>query len=275
MEKTKKKIVVTCDFTDVSKNALMHGILLAKKINADIDIVNIVKKEKEIENALENLKNFAKPFETNDIKFDYVVKEGSIYNEIKDYAFNINALFVVMGTHGIKGMQKLIGSKALKVIANSLVPFIVVQEKPNNDDYFSKIIVPIDDTVETKEKLKWVPYFKTFFNTKFYLLYQLSTNEYIERSTKANLIFAKKFIQSKEAEYEVVAIDENKSFSKALINYAEEISANGILIMTIKDPQITDYFFGTVAEEIIANDSKIPVICVSPRIDTKRWTSFY
>ncbi len=42
-----------------------------------------------------------------------------------------HALMVIMGTHGIKGLQKYTGSWALKVIIGSSVPFLVIQDKPN------------------------------------------------------------------------------------------------------------------------------------------------
>ena len=54
-------------------------------------------------------------------------------NARADIASEIDAEMVIMGTHGIKGMQKFFGSWALKVIANSKVPFIVIQEPPKKD----------------------------------------------------------------------------------------------------------------------------------------------
>jgi molecular chaperone DnaK (HSP70) len=34
-----------------------------------------------------------------------------------------------MGTHGMKGMQKLFGSNAMKVITSTAIPFVVIQQE--------------------------------------------------------------------------------------------------------------------------------------------------
>ena len=39
-----------------------------------------------------------------------------------------SASAIIMGTHGAKGMQKLFGSFAMKVIISTSVPFMVVQK---------------------------------------------------------------------------------------------------------------------------------------------------
>ena len=67
------------------------------------------------------------------IKINTKVLEGTIFTALTEYADDTKADFVIMGTHGIKGVQKLTGSWALKVIAGSNVPFIVVQDEPSSN----------------------------------------------------------------------------------------------------------------------------------------------
>lgn len=276
MKKNKKTVLVPCDFTEVAINALHHAVILAKKINAKVVVFNVVKKEKEIVDAIEQLRAFVlKASLPNDIEIEFSAKDGNIYNAIKDKAEEISATFVVMGTHGIIGMQKLIGSKALKVIANSIIPFIVVQEKPSVDEYFSKIVVPIDFTVENKEKLKWAHYISVYFNSTMILYVVNITDKVLLKKVKANLLFAKKYFEEREINYEIHIAQSGKKFEDAIIEFSNTIKANGLLIMTTKDPQITDFIFGAEEQKIIANNAKIPVICINPRIDTKKFQSFY
>ena len=56
-----------------------------------------------------------------------------IFSTIGEVATEIDANLVIMGTHGIRGMQKLTGSWALKVIVGSKAPFLVVQGPPESD----------------------------------------------------------------------------------------------------------------------------------------------
>ena len=50
-------------------------------------------------------------------------------------AEQINASAIIMGTHGAKGMQKVFGSFAMKVIISTGVPFMVVQENAIIKDF--------------------------------------------------------------------------------------------------------------------------------------------
>ena len=61
-------------------------------------------------------------------------------------------MLIVMGTHGVKGIQRLTGSYALKVIRHSKVPFIVVQTKKSSGE-IKDIVLPIKFSQETKSKL--------------------------------------------------------------------------------------------------------------------------
>ncbi len=276
MENNKKTLLVPCDFTEVATNALHHAAILAKKINAKIVAFNVVKKEKEVVDAIEQLKKFvAQSSLPKDVEVEYSAKEGNIYDTIKEAAEEFSAIFVIMGTHGITGMQKLIGSKALKVIANSTIPFIVVQEKPTNDVYFSKIVVPIDFTVENKEKLKWAHYLSVYFGSSMILYVVNITDEVYLKKVKANLLFSKKYFEEREINYEIHIAPSDKKFEDAIIDFSNTIKADGLIIMTTKSPQFTDYIFAAEEQQIIANNAKIPVICINPRTDTKRFQGFH
>lgn len=276
MEKNKKSVLVPCDFTEVAINALQHAVILAKKINAKIVAFNVVKKEKEIVDAIEQLKAFvSKASLPKEIEVEYAAKEGNIYDAIKEKAEELSATFVVMGTHGITGMQKLIGSKALKVIANSIVPFVVVQDKPSGEGYFSKIVIPVDFTVENKEKLKWAHYISVYFGSTMVLYVVNITDEVFLKKVKANLLFAKKYFEEREINYEIHIAPADKKFEDAIIEFSNTKKADGLLIMTTKDPRFTDFMFGAEEQEIIANNAKIPVICINPRTDTKKFQSFH
>ena len=122
-------LLVPWDFTPVAENALKHAVRLARRIkeNVKIYLLHIAKREKDIPELLDDLKKIAEiETESTGISVQAIVREGSIFTEIGEVAKEVNAFLVVMGTHGIRGMQKLTGSWALKVIANSDVPFYVV-----------------------------------------------------------------------------------------------------------------------------------------------------
>ncbi len=274
MGKNVKTLLIPCDFTEVAANAIQHAVIIAKQINAKIVLFNVVKKENVVVEAIEKLKSFALSVNIGStIELEFLAKEGNIYDTIKETAEELASSFVIMGTHGITGMQKLIGSKALKVIANSKVPFIVVQEKPNKQKYFSKIVVPIDFTLENKEKLRWAHYISVYFNSTMILYVTNITDNELLKKVKGNLLFAKRYFEEREINYEIHIAPSNQDFYDAIIEFSHAINACGLLIMTTKNPQFTDFIFAAEEQKIIAK-AKIPVICINPRIDTKRFQGF-
>ncbi len=99
-----------------------------------------------------------------------ILSKGSIFNAIADFANEKEASLVVMGTHGMKGMQKLTGSWALKVIVKSKVPFIVVQDPPADQERYHNIVFPVDFRNENKEKMKMAIFMGKYFDSKIHIL---------------------------------------------------------------------------------------------------------
>ena len=76
------------------------------------------------------------------VKVKTHVARGTIFKQIPEFVNDRKASLVVMGTHGMSGMQKLTGSWALKVIAKSKVPYIVVQAPPTDNERYHDYSVP-------------------------------------------------------------------------------------------------------------------------------------
>jgi len=56
------------------------------------------------------------------LKITSQIAKGTIFTSIAEFVNSTEASLVVMGTHGMKGMQKLTGSWALKVIVQIQSP---------------------------------------------------------------------------------------------------------------------------------------------------------
>jgi nucleotide-binding universal stress UspA family protein len=269
MENTGNKVVVPYDFTEIADYALAHAIKYSKLINAGVVILHIVKKETpEIRAKLNEVA--AKAANSLGVKPDVAIKEGTIFKAISKAAEELNAVLVVMGTHGMKGLQKLTGSWALKVIVGSKVPFIVIQAPPKEKD-LANIVFPVDFRTENKEKLKWVEFVSTFLKTKIYLLSSANKDGAVDSRTKANVIFSKKFLDEKNINYELAISDGNGSFSQETMNFAQKIEADIIIAMTTRDIAFHDYVLGAQEQYIIANEAKIPVLVINPRTDLMKY----
>jgi nucleotide-binding universal stress UspA family protein len=269
MEKSRNTLLVTWDNTEMAENALHHALRIARHVDNQIRLVHIVD-QSDGKESLDKIKNeFQNQVEEYSRKYDFdlqgIVLAGSIFKEIASYASDSDALMVIMGTHGMKGMQKVTGSWALRVIVGSTVPFLVIQDKPSKEDRFNSIVFPIDFRAENKEKLQWAIYLGKYFNSKVYLFKAPVKDKGLKRKVNVNLTFAVKFLLQNNLDYEIHTAKKSSQLAKETIEFAKEKNADLILITTTKNISIADFMLGAAEQQIIANTSKIPVMCVNPR----------
>ncbi|MDR1668033.1 MAG: universal stress protein [Bacteroidales bacterium] len=262
-------IVVTWDFTELSRYALAHAVKIARVMRYEIKLLHIAKpganKSVIVKNRSQMQDTCNKTIMETGITCTAKVKEGKLYTAISEYANETNTQLVVMGTHGMKGLQKLFGSKALKVIAGSNTPFIVVQSKPDITTRISNVVFPIDFKSENKEKVQWAIYIGRNFLSKILLFkYPVSDSE-LQKKVNINLNFAIRFLKQNNIAYEIHTAERTSNFADETIRFAEKIRADLIIVSTTRDITKIDYVFGADEQDIIANSAKIPVLCMNPR----------
>jgi nucleotide-binding universal stress UspA family protein len=277
MEENKKLIIVPWDFTPVAESALAHAAKIGRMVGNDICLLHIVdpdikvRAEGEKKTLLSHVASEGnKKYNLNVTSF---LSKGSIFTAIAEFANSKEASLVVMGTHGMKGMQKLTGSWALKVIVKSKVPFIVVQEPPADQDRYHNIVFPIDFRIENKEKMGMAIYMGKYFNSKIHILKTATTDKSLTTKTNRNLNFAVKYLIQNNVEYEIHQVPHGK-LAQHTIDFAQKINADLILIVTTKNITFADYMLGASEQYIIANSSKIPVCCVNPKASFARTSQF-
>ena len=271
MDSFKNCFLVPYDFSEVADNAVNHAVVLSKVRPAEVVLLNIVKKDTEIEETQVKIAAEAQRLsEKFNKSIKFIVKEGTIFKSIGSLADELDAIMVVMGTHGIKGMQKLTGSWALKVIIGSRVPFLVVQGAPSGNA-FNNIIFPVDFKSENKEKLRWAEFMGKDFKSKI-LLYSNTTKEGVmDHRTKANLTFCKRFLEDSGIDFELALSEGGNGNAQEILSYAEKVNADLIMVMTTRDIAFHDYILGATEQYIISNSAKIPVMVINPRSDLMKY----
>ena len=262
-------IVVAWDFTHVSEYALAHAVKIAFIMSYEIKLIHIVEvgaSSEKIEDARSKMTQICNDtLKYNGINCKVVIKEGSLFSAISDYASQSNTKLVVMGTHGRKGVQKFFGSKALKVLVGSNTPFIVVKAKPTESLKISNVVFPIDFKSENKEKLQWAIYIGQHFKSKIHLFKYPVSDSDLQKKVNTNLNFAIRFLKQHEIEYEIHTAQHKVRFNHATVRFAENINADLIIVTTTKHITVFDYIFGADEQFLIDNSARIPVMCVNPR----------
>jgi nucleotide-binding universal stress UspA family protein len=265
MKNEKKIILVPTDFTKVAECALNHALAMAKHLNADITLLHVVGKQSEIDAAKAQLKTIAKLNQPAHSEINIVVRVGNIFEDIGDVASEIGAMLIIMGTHGLRGFQHITGSHALKVITNSMVPFIVVQEKEIKSGY-DEIVLPLSFDKETKQKMKLTVELAKSFNSKVFIITPKEDDEFFANAVNRNLAFAKNYLADNNIPYEVKVADGKGSFEKQIIKYAIAVEADLIAIVNSNEASLLPEFLGSSIEQnILTNEPHIPVLCVNPR----------
>lgn len=268
MEEHKNLIVVPWDFTNVAGHALAHAVKISRMVGNNICLLHIADPSINAKDEAAKRSQLQQITEESTRKYNspitFHISKGSIFTAIADYAHEADASLVVMGTHGMKGMQKLTGSWALKVIVKSKIPFIVVQDPPVDQERYHNIVFPIDFRGENKEKMKMAIFMGKYFESKIHMLVSVSSDKNLLKKTNINLNFAVKYLIQNNIEYEIHEVSKG-NFAQQTIDFAQKINADLLLIMTTKNITVADYVIGASEQYIIANSSKIPVCCVNPK----------
>lgn len=270
MESYTDTIIVPYDFTEKADCAVRHAAIIAQRMKAEVILLHIVKKLGKEPNVDDELNAIAlKHKQEQNVEVKPLVREGTIFKTINEVVDELKGVLVVMGTHGMKGMQKITGSWALKVIVGCHVPYLIVQKDPcytNPTD----ILFPVDYKLETKEKLKWVSMLG-YLNQgmKVRLFGQRGNGPMYDNPTKANMSFCTRYLDERNIPSEVIWADEKGTFYQLSLKYAKENNVDVIMITTTRDIAFHDYILGAYEQTIIANEAQIPVFVVNPRTEVK------
>lgn len=273
----RNKILVCIDFEEQSLIALHQCFDLAKFINAEIVLLYVIENndiffklfaqnidtvKDEVENKLKQM--VAEVTEKSQLACTYAIELGKTYERIVSKALEIKARFIVMGKNGSNtGLKKYIGSNATHVISESPCPVISV--KGNHTIGYKTIILPLDLTQKTKEKVASAIAFGKYFGSHVHVVSVLQGGILMHRSR----IYRKmKRVQS-ELESNGISCT-LKLFSKSkeedwlqILIYSYEVDADLIMLMTHKEGKAKDYYIGAFAHHII-NESDIPVLTIIP-----------
>ncbi len=269
-------ILVPTDFTEAAECAINHAMALATAFDYDLKLIHILDKDSksklkkeglEEEDLEERLAERCRKITIDCGKgASYMLMEGSIFSTIGTVAEEIGAKYLVMGTHGIVGLQqKLLGAFALKVITTSPVPTIVVQKRNIEDHGYKKIIFPLDCTKESKQKINSIINIGQAFGAEIHVFSTFETDEFLSKALDRNINYVKKNLAAAKLEALFSAADEDgPEFPHQVVRYAAQVNADLITVMSMTEMSLKELILGPEAQKIINNDPQIAVMCVNP-----------
>ena len=262
-----KSILVPTDFTKEAHTAINHAVELANTINGEVILLHVVENKEDVEPTKAKLaeeQKLANEMEGS-VPVKTMIRIGNIFDDIGDSAAEINASMIIMGTHGASGWQKVAGSHALKVVTNSSVPFVIVQNDMMHVGGYDKIMIPLDLHNETKQKLEIVADMAKYFGSEVHIFTPKETDEFLSNKLNGNIAWAKKYLAEKGIK-SATHVSEKGNFVKNMISTAQDLDIDLISIMNLQKNSLMGMFGSSYEQSIITNDAQIPVLCVNPKV---------
>ena len=266
-----KTIIVPLDFSEESLTGLNLSLMLANKTGADIQLVHVIRK-----NTVTDKESLEKDNQVTKAKFEdilqkcketvnincnlnFTIKEGHVFKEIANLADNYEDTLTVLSTHGESGFEELfIGGNAYKIISHSRNPVITLRKDkiPSNID---KIVLPLDITFQTREKVPYTVEMAKAFGSEIHLLtIRLSNIKSIEKKLHQYAEQVAFYLHSHNIPYSVEHLHGN-NLTDLTIEYAKSVDADLISIMTEQEKSASNLLLGNFAHQMI-NKALIPVL---------------
>ncbi len=268
-----KEILVGIDFSKSSIQAFQFALQIASVCGCEIKLVYVSKtRDKDVHLIKDDMgmeisisESFHKLIDEHQSQIEgqitHKVLNGKIYEEITNQAKYTDATMIITGAHGMSGYEELwVGNNAMKIIAYSEKPVLSVKKYNKlKTPLIEKIVLPLDNTPETNQKVPFTidlaKYFKAQINVLSVYNTKLKNNEEaVETNTKK----AMEMIVASGLRY----INERKSsdnIARSIVDYTVKRNADLISLMTEQPYSSHSVLMGNNAQEVI-NLSPLPVL---------------
>jgi nucleotide-binding universal stress UspA family protein len=275
--KTMGKIIVATDFTSVSNIAVRYACGVGSSTKSEVYLLHIVKNKNEVDSANEKMAAQAS-FHSVETGYPvkYIARVGNIFDDIPNVAEEEKAELIVMGTHGLQGMQFIVGSNALRIVTESKVPVVIVQDQTTQSAKVSRLLLPIDLHQETKQKLRIAGEVARRYQAEVHLISPKETDEFLHNRLARNISYSEGFLEEQGIAYKTVVTQSGSSgFVKDLLKYAEENAIDMICILNTAEERLVHAFGVDSEQKIITNEAGIPVMILNPSVTYKDSTSIF
>jgi len=275
-----KNIIVGIDFSEGSLNAMQHAVSISAKFGSKLTLLFVVSPDAKIivgedeknkanivsyvDERLKKLTDDCKKALPNSV-VTHKIRIGKTSREINAEAREQgDDTLIVLGTHGCSGFQEFfIGSSAFKTISGSSHPVLSVRAGVDIHRDLTDILVVIDDTLETLQKIKQAALLAKIFQAKVHIM-GLYPSKFIEirQTIEAYVNRAEIYLMENNVRFETVYV-KNMSKVETVLKYATSKNINLIIVMKEVELDGDNVFIMAPFSERIVNRSPIPILTVN------------
>ena len=285
-----RRILFPTDFSDGAANAFSQAVYLANRHNAELHILNVAEPGTggESENTLpvspDTLKDWlgastdlAETLDTLSI-VQRQVESDTPPERLVAYAEDQDVDLVVMGTHGRRGMRRmLLGSVTEEVVRRAPCPVFTIQtdvvEAP--DQAVRRILVPVDFSEAAEMAVHHATEIAQTYGAEVHLLHVVEEVVYPSAYGIEPALFPKDEvvmrvektlgeIAQEDIGYERVQVASTIGYAPmTILDYVQENEIDLVVIATHGRSGLDRMLLGSVAERVI-RQSPVPVFDVKP-----------
>lgn len=268
-------VLVPTDFTEASVAALEYAVYYSNRTNAHIHLIHVANRSllrknvadtkeyrlriRKKQRQLKQMKNASGgAFRISDF---LVISDKDTADILLEYKTDMHILACCIGASGnsSSGMNDL-GENANKLISNATFP-VMTCRTVRHPIRFRNLLLPIDLTRNTHEKIDLILRFAREFDCHIHLL---AVSEFLEEWTVTKKQLLRRLEDAadhirKEGLRCSTEVIRHDYVSNSVIEYAEEIKADALVVMAGKQKPFSKLLFGSRTGKVIAG-STIPVI---------------
>jgi nucleotide-binding universal stress UspA family protein len=269
-----KRILVPFDFSEIAEIALDEAFSLASIFKAELFIIHVMEQSsygfisgKEIpdlnvpeeqlaDKVRKELINISEKYATaHNLSPEIEMATGHIHDEILDYVDQMKIDLIVMGTHGAKGYKEIfVGSNTQRIVDLAEIPVLTfLNNIPQKK--FRNILVPIDNSFHSREKVNLALVFAEKFSAKIHII-GLPDSDEPDHVSKFRVKIKSVEDLAKENSIDYISkIIHESSVADAAIKYATHNHCDLIVINTGHESRIPGLF-----SQQIVNHATTPVL---------------
>lgn len=257
------KYLVPYDFTPIGRTALNHAYQISLAEPGEIVLLHIAADKDKKELASTKFKELISSLDADLAqRVGTRIRIGNIFKDISNEAEESGADLLVMGTHGAKGLQKMLGSYAIKVVTSSTVPFVITQQGEPKEN-IDLIVLPVDLSHEKIQIARFAANLAQKFKAAVHIVAIPQNDEFLINRLRNNITKVKGVLKKENINFQVALLEGKKAFHKEVMEYGSQNEASMYAIA--HHPQTLIPQLEKFSQELITNADEIPVLIVNAK----------
>lgn len=269
---TKNRILVPTNFSSQADIAFKQSVFFSEKTGADVFLLHVIPSLRMIDNSSDNidaiqsrLTRMSEEYGAGKgVKIHSRIECGKILPQILSVEKELMPSYIFIGTDS---SAKAMASTTLKLIDQVDCPVVVFAGKFDRTGC-ENIVLPLDLTKETKQKIDQTIRIAKIYNSTVHIVSATSFTDELECDKIKEQIRQVKNIFDKLEIKCVTELLKTKNdieiMANAVNDYADDKKADLIVIMTRQETKLQKFIVGSMAIKLIRK-SNVPILCVSPK----------